>query len=268
MARVMRWALSVSLAGELAEPATVAGLAADAEAAGWDGVFVWDHLWNRTMVPFADPWITLAAVALATEHLRIGTMVTPLPRRRPQLVAQQATTLDRLSQGRFTLGLGLGVDSYGEFSVFDEPMTDDRLRAAELDRGIELLVPALAGKPVPQAGDRWTTHRGVQEPRLPIWVAGRPGNRAGPRRAARHGLEGVALVGAERWQPDDVTNALAAAEAGASDKSFDLVLVGGEHPDPGALAAAGATWAMPEIEPDWSIEDALAIARNGPPTGI
>ena len=203
----MQWGLSIALAGELAEPAVVAGLAADAEAEGWDGVFVWDHLWNRTGEPFADPWITLAAVALSTERVRIGTMVTPLPRRRPQVVAQQATTLDRLSNGRFTLGLGLGVDSYGEFSVFDEPMTDDRLRAAALDRGIELLLPALAGEPVPRAGDRWTTRRGVQEPRPPIWVASRLGTRAGPRRAKRHKLEGVALVGAEHWRPDDVRHA-------------------------------------------------------------
>ena len=81
-------------------------MALAAEQAGWDGVFVWDHLWNRTSVPFADPFVTLAAIAMATERVVIGTMVTALPRRRPQLVAQSTTSVDRLSSGRMVLGLG------------------------------------------------------------------------------------------------------------------------------------------------------------------
>ena len=226
----MRWGLSLALAGELAEPAAVADVAATAEAAGWDGVFVWDHLWNRTLEPFADPWVTLAAVATATERVRIGPLVTPLPRRRPQVVAQQATTLDRLSGGRVVLGLGLGHDGYGEYSAFDEPLTDDRARAAALDRGIELLLPALAGEPVPQAGGRLTTRAGSQRPRVPIWVAGRPGTAAGPRRLARHDLEGLALVGGDTWTPADVAAALAAA--GRQPGELDIVLTGGELPDP------------------------------------
>ena len=123
----MRWGLSISLSGDLADAGLLVDVARAAEQAGWDGVFVWDHLWNRTMIPFADPFITLAAIAMATNRLTIGTMVTALPRRRPQLVAQSTTSLDRLSGGRMVLGLGLGVDSYGEYSVFDEPAVDDRV---------------------------------------------------------------------------------------------------------------------------------------------
>jgi alkanesulfonate monooxygenase SsuD/methylene tetrahydromethanopterin reductase-like flavin-dependent oxidoreductase (luciferase family) len=259
---MLKWGLSLALSRDLAEPAVVAEVAARAEAAGWDGVFVWDHLWNSTYAPFADSWVTLAAVALATERVRIGTMVTALPRRRPQLVAQQATTLDRLSEGRFTLSLGLGVDSYGEFSVFGEPQTDDRARAAALDRGIELLLPALAGDPVPAAGDRRTTIASRQQPRLPIWIAGRPGKVAGPRRALRHGVEGVALVGADVWTADDV--AATFSVAGPRLGALDLVLVGGEHRDPEALEAAGATWALIEILPDTPADEARRIARSGP----
>ena len=118
---VMRWGLSISLSGDLADPRLLAEVAVTAEQAGWDAVFVWDHLWNRTLAPFADPFVTLAAIAAATERVKIGTMVTALPRRRPQLVAQATTSLDRLSRGRMVLGLGLGVDSYGEYSVFGEP---------------------------------------------------------------------------------------------------------------------------------------------------
>ena len=258
----MRWGLSISLSEELADPGLVAMVAATAEKAGWDGVFVWDHLWNRTLAPFADPFVTLAAIATATRRVVIGTMVTALPRRRPQLVAQAVTSLDRLSGGRMVLGLGLGVDSYGEYSAFGEPAADDRTRAAVLDAGIELLLPMLAGDPVPGAGGRTTTMAGVQAPRVPIWIAARVGLTAGPRRVARHGLEGLALVGADPCAPGDVTAALGAG--GLSAGAVDVVLVGGSHPDPPALAAAGATWCVPEVLPGATSADALALAATPP----
>ena len=258
----MRWGLSISLSGELADPGVVAQVAVAAERAGWDGVFVWDHLWNRTLVPFADPFVTLAAIAMATEEVVIGTMVTALPRRRPQLVAQSTTSIDRLSGGRMVLGLGLGVDSYGEYSVFDEPASDDRARAAALDAGIGPLTQMLAAEPVARAGGRVTTPAGVQQPRVPIWVAGREGLTAGPRRVRRHGLEGLALVGADAWTPQHVTAALHAGELTAGD--VEVALVGGTHPDPEALGAAGATWCFPEILPGATAADALAMAATPP----
>ena len=255
----MRWGLSISLSEELADPVVVADVAVAAEEAGWDGVFVWDHLWNRTGAPFADPWVVLAAVAAATHRVVIGTMVVALPRRRAQLVAQATTSLDRLSGGRMVLGLGLGVDSYGEYSVFDEPAADDKARGAALDAGLDMLVPMLAGQPV---GGRLTTAPGVQQPRVPIWIAGRAGLRAGPRRVARHHLEGLALVNAESWSPADVTDALVAG--GLTAGSLDVVLVGGRHPDPDALAAAGATWCLPEILPGATAAAARSTASAVP----
>ena len=258
----MRWGLSISLSEELSDPGLVAELAATAENAGWQGVFVWDHLWNRTLVPFADPFVTLAAIAVATERVSIGTMVTALPRRRPQLVAQATTSLDRLSAGRMVLGLGLGVDSYGEYSVFEEAASDDRARGAALDAGIELLVPMLAGDIVPGAGGRVTTEPGVQRPRVPIWIAGRVGSGAGPRRVARHGLEGLALVGADVWSAEHVTAALGAGALNAG--SVEVVLVGGSHPDPAGLAASGATWCVPEILPGATAADARTVASTSP----
>ena len=258
----MHWGLSISLSGELSDPAVLAEVAVVAEGAGWDGVFVWDHLWNRTYVPFADPFVTLAAIAVATERVRIGTLVTALPRRRPQLVAQATTSLDQLSGGRMVLGLGLGVDSYGEYSAFGEPASDDRSRGSVLDAGIELLRPMLAGEAVPGAGDRVTTPASVQRPRVPIWIAGRTGRSAGPRRVHRLDLEGLALVGADVWTPDHVTAAL---EAGSlTTGQLDVALVGGSHPDVDALTAAGATWCFPEVLPGATAADALAIAATTP----
>jgi alkanesulfonate monooxygenase SsuD/methylene tetrahydromethanopterin reductase-like flavin-dependent oxidoreductase (luciferase family) len=258
----VRWGLSISLSGDLADPGLLAQVAVAAELAGWDGVFVWDHLWNRTLVPFADPFVTLAAIAMATESVVIGTMVTALPRRRPQLVAQSTTSVDRLSNGRMVLGLGLGVDSHGEYSVFDEPAVDDRARAAALDAGIILLKQMLAGEPVEGAGGRVTTAASVQQPRVPIWIAGRAGLTAGPRRVRRHRLEGLALVDADIWTPEHVTTALRAGDLTAGE--VEVALVGGIHPDAEALSAAGATWCFPEVLPGVTAADALAVAERSP----
>lgn len=258
----MRWGLSSSLSGELADPRVLADLAAAAERAGWDGVFVWDHLWNRTRVPFADPSVTLAAVAVATERIRIGTMVTPLPRRRTQLVAQATNSLDVLSGGRMVLGLGLGVDSYGEFSRFDEPAADDRARARSLDAELPVLAQMLTAGPVERVGGQVTTAAGVQRPRVPIWIAARAGKPAGPRRVRRHDVEGLALVDPERWTPDLVTAALQAG--GLTPGAVDVVLAGGSHPDPDALAAAGATWCVVQVEPGATAAGALAVASRSP----
>ena len=258
----VRWGLSISLSGDLADPGLLAEVAVAAEQAGWDGVFVWDHLWNRTLVPFADPFVTLAAIAMATERVLIGTMVTALPRRRPQLVAQSTTSLDRLSNGRMVLGLGLGVDSYGEYSVFDEAAVDDRARASRLDDGIGSLKQMLAAEPVASAGGRVTTPQGVQQPRVPIWIAGRAAFTAGPRRVRRHGLEGLALVDADAWTPEHVTAALLAGDLNAGE--IEVALVGGTHPEPEALSAAGATWCFPEILPGVTAAEALALAATPP----
>ena len=258
----VRWGLSISLSGELADPRVIAAVALTAEEAGWDAVFVWDHLWNRTLVPFADPFVTLAAIAVATQRVAIGTMVTALPRLRTQLVAQATTSLDRLSGGRMVLGLGLGVDSYGEYSVFDEPAVDDRSRAALLDVGIATLTEMLAGEPVTGAAGRVTTAAGVQQPRVPIWIAGRAPLSAGPRRVRRHGVEGLAVVGADEWTPDHVRRALDAGDLNADE--LDVALVGVTHPAPGELAAAGATWCFPEILPGATAADALALASTPP----
>jgi alkanesulfonate monooxygenase SsuD/methylene tetrahydromethanopterin reductase-like flavin-dependent oxidoreductase (luciferase family) len=258
----VRWGLSISLSEELADPKVLADVAVIAEEAGWDGVFVWDHLWNRTLAPFADPFVALAAIAIATERINLGPLVTALPRRRPQLVAQSTASLDLLSGGRMVLGLGLGVDRHGEFSAFDEPAADDRARARALDEGIEMLKPMLVGEPVAGADGRITTLAGVQQPRVPIWIAGTARYTAGPRRVHRHALEGLALVGADAWSPDEVATALRAG--GLSAGEIDVALVGGAHPDAHALAEVGATWCIPEILPGTTASDAKALAGTSP----
>ena len=140
----------------------------------------------------ADPWITLAAIAAATERIRLGPMVTPLARRRPVKVARETATLDRLSGGRLTLGVGLGSDEFAsEYSMTGEEL-DARRRASMLDESLEILAAAWSGEPVHHRGEHYTVDgmqfrpRPVQRPGVPVWVAGYYGKARPVRRAARH----------------------------------------------------------------------------------
>ncbi|HSD80991.1 MAG TPA: LLM class flavin-dependent oxidoreductase, partial [Solirubrobacteraceae bacterium] len=154
--------------GELADPRRVAALAARAEARGWDGFFVWDHIaYDPPVRAVADPWIVLAAVAGATERVRLGPLVTPLARRRVQKLARETATLDLLSGGRLVLGAGLGGDRGGELSAWGEER-DPRLRARLLDAGLGRLAELWSGEFEP---------RPLQRPRIPVWIAVRWPNR-------------------------------------------------------------------------------------------
>ena len=152
----LRSALWLPLFDELSDPVVVARIAAEAEEAGWHGLFVWDHLsWRAPVRAVADPWITLAAAATVTERLQIGPMVTPLPRRRPTKVARETATLDRLSDGRLVLGVGLGSDRFGrEYSATGEEL-DERRRAAMLDESLQVLDAAWSGQPVRHRGEHY-----------------------------------------------------------------------------------------------------------------
>ena len=103
----IRFSINIPNFGDFADPHAVA---AAAEQARWDGLFIWDHvLHRRHRRPYGDPWMLLTAAALATSRIRLGTLVTPVARRRPQQLARQVATLDAVSGGRATFGAGLGV---------------------------------------------------------------------------------------------------------------------------------------------------------------
>ena len=227
----VRWGLSISLSGA-GRPGLARGGGRHGRASrlGWR-VRLGPPVEPDVGAPFADPFVTLAAIASATERVAIGTMVAALPRRRPQLVAQATTSLDRLSRGRMVLGLGLGVDSYGEYSLFGEPAADDRGSrrcARRRDRVAHADARRRAG-----TGCRWPDDDGSGCPEAtgPDLDRRPDGLRApGPRRVARHGLEGLALVGVDAWTPEHVIAAL--RPAGSTAGALDVVLVGGTHPDP------------------------------------
>jgi alkanesulfonate monooxygenase SsuD/methylene tetrahydromethanopterin reductase-like flavin-dependent oxidoreductase (luciferase family) len=255
---------------ELADPATVARLAAEAEEAGWDGVFLWDHVrWREPVVAVADPWITLAAMAAATERIRLGPLVTPLARRRPVKVARETATLDVLSGGRLTLGVGLGSDEFGnEYSITGEEL-DNRRRARMLDEALEILTAAWSGELVEHRGEHYTVDgmrflpRPVQRPGVPVWVAGYYGKPRPLRRAARY--QGFFPIGVEH--PDQIAEIAAdvAALRGDPAETYDIVADLEPGADPAPYRAAGATWWLVDFPADAvSVDLVRGVLRDGP----
>ena len=270
----MRLGLYIPLFDELADPVLVARLCAEAEEAGWDGVFVWDHVrWREPVVDVADTQITLAAIASATERIRLGPMVTPLARRRPAKVARETATLDRLSDGRLTLGVGLGSDRFGsEYSITGEEL-DDRRRARMLDEALEILQAAWSGELVRYRGEHYTVDamrflpRPMQRPGIPIWVAGFYGKPKPLRRAIRY--QGFFPVGLEH--PDqlaeiarELTRLRQEMGPDAADP-FDIAVELEPGSDPVPYAAAGATWGLVAFPWDpVSVDQVRGVIQAGP----
>jgi alkanesulfonate monooxygenase SsuD/methylene tetrahydromethanopterin reductase-like flavin-dependent oxidoreductase (luciferase family) len=239
---------------ELADPRTLVALAQRAERSGWDGFFLWDHVNYRPPVrAVADAWIGLAAMAGATERLRIGPMVTPLSRRRIQKVGRETATLDRLSEGRLTLGVGLGVVRNGELEPFGEEV-DPRKRADLLDRGLDRLASFWAGEFEP---------RPFQSPRIPVWVAGRWKTRRRP------------LERAARWDgffPIEVPDPAALERIGeeigelrvGGHGGFDLVVEIPPGEAAGPWEAAGATWVLTDFGEQPRLREVEATIEAGP----
>ena len=218
---------------ELSDPRVLIDLATAAEAGGWDGVFLWDHIVHRPPVrAVSDPWVALSAIAAHTERLRLGPMVTPLSRRRVQKLARETVTLDRLSRGRLILGVGLGSSNPAELEPFGE-ITDPRERARLLDEGLARLTALWRGEFEPPP---------VQQPRIPVWVAARWPNRRPVRRAlAWDGIFPIELPGPEALA--ELAGEIARdrpTDAG----TFDLVVEIEPGDDPGPWHEAGATWIL------------------------
>ncbi|MFD5826519.1 LLM class flavin-dependent oxidoreductase [Lentzea sp. NPDC060358] len=265
----MKCALWLPLFDCLADPRVVARLAAEAEEAGWDGLFVWDHLrWREPVTHVADPWITLAAVAAATELLRFGPMVSAITRRRPAKLARETASLDVLGGGRLVLGVGLGSDRFaGEFSRFGEEC-DDRVRGRVLDESLEVLRAAWSGEVVRFRGEHCTVDgvtflpRPVQRPGVPVWAAGFPGNARPMRRAAR--LDGFFPVNLS--SAGEFADAVGEVEAlRADDGPFDHVCEVEPGADVAPFARAGATWALTAFDPEaLSVDHVRGVLRDGP----
>jgi len=249
----VRHAINLPLFGPLSDPAAVVEIGQAAEDHGWDGLFVWDHVLSPLPESWeiSDPWIVLAAVAATTKSMRLGTMVTPIARRRIIKLARETVTLDRLSAGRLTLGLGLGGDGGREFSAFGDP-TDPGERAEILEQGVAVLTALWAGDVVRTSGrvrvENVQIEPGpVQSPRIPIWfgckgVSFRPIDRA------------VGQI-AERIR-----------QLRGSLEGFDIALAAHPGVSLSDLRQAGATWAMHAFWPGHRPDQVLRFISRGVPS--
>ena len=281
----MRYALSLGNGGPAADPRTMAELAALAEDAGWDAVFLEDYIvyQGKSGTPTYDPWITLAAMATATTRVLLGPLVTPLPRRRPWKLAAEAVTLDHLSGGRVVLGVGAGDTAEASFRATGE--AGGRNPAAEmLDEGLEILPALLAGDEVSHRGKHYCLDRLRLAPgpppgrRIPIWIGGDWLIRGVRRRLVRWG-DGSCLYrgtpgveGSGAVTPQDVRDIVALIERERGSAAGFDICVGGqerradpdqEHDLVRSAAAAGATWWQQWVPPG-DVEPTREAIRRGP----
>jgi hypothetical protein len=269
----MKFGLDLPNMGVVGSPQVLAELAQEAEVAGWDGIFVWDSvhvdLDDARLQATYDPWICLTAMAASTERIRLGTMITPLARRRPWKLARETVTLDHFSKGRLILPVGLGAVDDGGFSKVGEEL-DRKVRAQQLDEGLEILNGLWSGRPYSLNGQHFHTEEmtflppPLQSPRIPVWVVGAWPRQKSMRRTLRwDGVlpikmtadgqslaeEGYALAGG--MTPKDVQKMKTFVdERRSQDTPFDIVLEGKTPSEDrekakaivSPYAEAGATW--------------------------
>jgi alkanesulfonate monooxygenase SsuD/methylene tetrahydromethanopterin reductase-like flavin-dependent oxidoreductase (luciferase family) len=289
----MKFALYLPNLGPYADARTLANLARDAEQAGWDGFFIWDHIARDFLIEVVDPWVSLAAIAMTTKHLRIGALVTPMPRRRPWMLAKETAALDHLSRGRLVFGVGIGTGRSSEWANFGEEI-DPKTRGQMLDEGLDIITGLWTGQPFNYRGDHYQIAESqflpatLQQPRIPIWVAGYWPNKVPMRRAAR--WDGVFPL--ERGNSLGIAS-LATFKAAVSyvndqraglglEGPFEYVHRGTTDPDRGQaidtaaqFAEAGATWWLEHMAPtmfgsdwleEWPVEQMHEHIVQGPPT--
>jgi alkanesulfonate monooxygenase SsuD/methylene tetrahydromethanopterin reductase-like flavin-dependent oxidoreductase (luciferase family) len=273
----MYFAIDTPNFGDYSEPRLLAELAREAEDAGWDGFFLWDHIGADWPFPVGDPWIALAAMAMTTERIKLGPLVTPLPRRRPWKLARETVTLDRLSRGRLILGVGSGSDRGHEYSCFAEA-TDDRQHGAMLDEGLEVLTRLWSGEPCHYTGDYYQVREArflpmpAQSPRIPIWVADVWPHTRPLRRAAR--FDGVIPMAEDRpLSPNEIGRIVSSIQAYREhDQPFDVAFgfpglegnqLTGLLP---AYAGAGVTWWLECSSWKQGLSEVRQRIDQGPPS--
>jgi alkanesulfonate monooxygenase SsuD/methylene tetrahydromethanopterin reductase-like flavin-dependent oxidoreductase (luciferase family) len=287
----MKFGIYLPNFGPFGDARALARLAALAEQAGWDGIFIWDHINRALEVDVVDATVALAAMASATSRIRLGAMVTPLARRRPWKVARESASLDRLSGGRLVLGVGLGSGggSQIEWANFGEE-TDLKRRAGMLDEALQIITGLWSGRPFAFEGQYYTVRESrfrpspLQSPRIPVWVAGNWPNRPPFRRMARWdgmmpevdlraGDELAQLAEAVRFTKEQ------RAGAGLFDVAYSVPPL--RRPDPAsaparvaAFAEASVTWLLEQLYPRhfgadwegaWPLEEMEAYLTQGPP---
>ncbi|MBN1264495.1 MAG: LLM class flavin-dependent oxidoreductase [Anaerolineales bacterium] len=285
----MKYALNLPNFGPFGNARKLAELAALAESNGWDGFFIWDHINRPFPIDIVDPWIALTAAALSTSTIRLGTMITPIPRRRPWKLARETVSLDHLSNGRLIFGAGLGSGRPSEWAQFGEDI-DSIERSKKLDEGLDILAGLWSGEETTVQGQKYSVDRiqflppALQKPRIPVWIGGNWPSKAPFRRAAR--WDGVFPMFNDKTIPAlDQIRACRQFLAGQQDLSprFEFAHLGDStfNMEPGQAAEhtgpfqeVGVTWWMEPLWPipygcsweeGWPVEKFIQRIKQGPP---
>jgi alkanesulfonate monooxygenase SsuD/methylene tetrahydromethanopterin reductase-like flavin-dependent oxidoreductase (luciferase family) len=259
------------------DPQDYIDLAILSENNGWDGFFLWDHIFlssDKTQ-PFLDPWIILSAVAVKTKRIKLGTTITPLARRRPWIIAKEVSTLDRLSKGRMILGVGLGIDC--DFSVFGEN-TDRLIRSEKLDESLHILKGLWANKPFTFKGKHYNIKEADFFPKpfqekIPIWVGGTWPIKKPFQRAAQYDGVFPLKAGEDSLSPNDYKEIIKYIDKyRSSSDSYDIIKsiysTGIKEEDEwiNDYLNVGITWFVEAIWPGrGSLDDFKKIVSRGPP---
>jgi alkanesulfonate monooxygenase SsuD/methylene tetrahydromethanopterin reductase-like flavin-dependent oxidoreductase (luciferase family) len=281
----MQFGLTLPNVGRYGDARMLADLARLAEEAGWGGFFLWDTLhFQADENAVCDPWIALAAIAMRTERIRIGTMVAAPTRRRPWKMARETATLDHLSHGRFILGVGAGDGSDRGFTNFGEE-SDVRKRARLLDESLAIMQGLWSAQPFSYSGEFYHVKEitflppPVQTPRIPIWIGGRWPNGGPMSRAARFDGVNVFTKRADGTfgdlTPEEIHQVkLLMDEHHTTPAPFDVVTGGPVFAAVAdeqaramlrAYAAAGATWCLENIWPERDVDSIQVAIQKGPP---
>ncbi|HEX4204290.1 MAG TPA: LLM class flavin-dependent oxidoreductase [Ktedonobacteraceae bacterium] len=276
----MYFAINTPNFGTFGDPRLLAQLAEEAEVCGWDGFFIWDHVYpgpNVPPIPAVDPWVALAAMAMMTSRIKLSALVTPIPRRRPGKLAREIVSLDHLSHGRVILGLGIGTDRRREYSGFHES-TDSKQHAEMLDEMLQVLTGLWSGEPFSYDGTYYQVHdlcflpKPVQQPRIPIWLGGTWPHKKPFRRAAQ--WDGITPIRSDRaFIPEDYHEISAYIKAHRTcDAPFDMVTSGKtgqktldeDRAMLRAYAEAGVTWWQENLDWNMSVEQVRSRIQQGP----
>ena len=256
-----------------------------AEETGWDAFFVWEPTYG------IDAWVTLAAIAVETEKIRLGTLLSPPSRMRPWKLASEAITLDILSNGRITLSVGLGAINTGFEELGEE--TDLKTRAELLDESLDIIDGLWHGNLLNYIGNHYKIKnlleseffkrhpppKLIQKPRIPIWVVGAwPYNKSMMRAMQYDGI--IPTIKNKNGQFEDITpKHITEIKAYIQEKRskeipLDIIVEGKSPGDDSEVALskikpfadAGATW---WIESDWTTNNLKSLferVKQGPPT--
>ena len=263
---------------------SISELTQEAETAGWDGVFIADAVdigmgKNSPPLPWFDPWIVLAAMAMRTDRIRIGTLITPVSRRRPWKLARETVTLDHLSNGRLIFGVGLGAAEHdGGFYKVGEEM-DLKVRAQMLDEGLTILAGLWSGKPFSFNGEHYRVKKmtmlptPVQSPRIPVWVPGVWQKEKSMQRVLRwDGIIPQKYKSMSNLTPTEIKALKRYVDENRTAKTpFDIIAGGSTSGDRGKdvkkvrpFINAGATWWLDRVFTS-SVDELRARIKKGPP---